>query len=531
MIRLLLLAVSICQAASFVAPLGRRRSATVISLRYSDRRERDEDEPQNYYDDFADYSSPSSSQPPSLSSRRSASPPTVPEDVFARSLERRRADVQRKDEALLVNWGTGVAKTYGAFTINERFYEQQNSPEQQREQTQLPFDWVRRLDLGAYPRVACGSAHGGLFVADLEAKKLVAEAPNAHSSASNGGVDSLDEKLKNLIYGAYDGGGPLSIAMHGTSIVASSGREGGVKLHKVMLSDAGKTELLYVGDVPSLQRPLPGVRPTLITCMKFDSAGRLYLGGQDGLLRVVTFPETFNGNVMEVRVLSAWSSVKSTECTSAILGLDLSEDLDLVATAHANGNACLHTVSDERSMEGRSGGCCGSLIASWNPFTFSSSRRPEFHARSVAFASAGTLAEGNLTHSLVVGGGNGEIYTQEISREGLASAVSSAADDEEGGVQSHQQPVLKSSTIQQIQPSHQGPVLSLATRPGGILVSAGHDGMIRVTKLWPTPTALYGLGGYKVWIGSVCVDDDGRRLVSDGRDDLVVMHDFGGNDE
>mmetsp|Transcript_28624 Transcript_28624/g.64599 ORF Transcript_28624/g.64599 Transcript_28624/m.64599 type:complete len:296 (-) Transcript_28624:1013-1900(-) len=223
MIRLLLLAVSICQAASFVAPLGRRRSATVISLRYSDRRERDEDEPQNYYDDFADYSSPSSSQPPSLSSRRSASPPTVPEDVFARSLERRRADVQRKDEALLVNWGTGVAKTYGAFTINERFYEQQNSPEQQREQTQLPFDWVRRLDLGAYPRVACGSAHGGLFVADLEAKKLVAEAPNAHSSASNGGVDSLDEKLKNLIYGAYDGGGPLSIAMHGTSIVASSG--------------------------------------------------------------------------------------------------------------------------------------------------------------------------------------------------------------------------------------------------------------------------------------------------------------------
>jgi len=297
-----------------------------------------------------------------------------------------------------------------------------------------------------------------------------------------------------------------------------------------MLSDAGKTELLYVGDVPSLQRPLPGVRPTLITCMKFDSAGRLYLGGQDGLLRVVTFPETFNGNVMEVRVLSAWSSVKSTESTSAILGLDISEDLDLVATAHANGNACLHTVSDGSTLERKRGGGCGSLVASWNPFTFSSSRRPEFHARSVAFASAGTLAEGNLTHSLVVGGGNGEIYTQEISREGLASAVSD--DDDEGERESQQQPILKPSTIQQVQPSHLGPVISLATRPGGILASVGHDGMIRVTKLWPTPTALYGLGGYKVWVGSVCIDDDGRRLVSDGRDDLVVMHDFGdGSDE
>ena len=189
MIRFLLLAAAICQAASFASPRGRESSA-VISLRYSASERDEQDEPQNYYDDFADagYSSTSSSQPPSLSSsRRSASLPTVPEDVFARSLERRRADVRRRDEALLENWGTGVAKTYGAFTINERFYEQQNSPERQREQKQLAFDWVRRLDLGAYPRVACGSAYGGLFVADLEAKRLVAEAPNAHSSASNGG--------------------------------------------------------------------------------------------------------------------------------------------------------------------------------------------------------------------------------------------------------------------------------------------------------------------------------------------------------
>lgn len=37
---------------------------------------------------------------------------------------------------------------------------------------------------------------------------------------------------------------------------------------------------------------------------------------------------------------------------------------------------------------------------------------------------------------------------------------------------------------------------------------------------------LYGIGGLKVWAGSVCIDSEGRRLVSDGFDDAVVVHDF-----
>ena len=36
--------------------------------------------------------------------------------------------------------------------------------------------------------------------------------------------------------------------------------------------------------------------------------------------------------------------------------------------------------------------------------------------------------------------------------------------------------------------------------------------------------ALFGLGGYKVWLGSVWTD--GRRIISDGRDNAVVVHDF-----
>ena len=43
------------------------------------------------------------------------------------------------------------------------------------------------------------------------------------------------------------------------------------------------------------------------------------------------------------------------------------------------------------------------------------------------------------------------------------------------------------------------------------------------------PVCLYGLGGYKVWLGSVW--SDGRRIVSDGRDNAIVTHDFSGEAE
>ena len=65
-------------------------------------------------------------------------------------------------------------------------------------------------------------------------------------------------------------------------------------------------------------------------------------------------------------------------------------------------------------------------------------------------------------------------------------------------------------------------------------MSVGHDGMLRMTqtfiglpkvKITP-PKVLYALGGYKAWIGSVCVDDEGKRLISDGMDDAVIVHDF-----
>ena len=69
----------------------------------------------------------------------------------------------------------GLAKTFAVFTMNEQFYKQQRDQQQQKsqhsnsgsgasslQQEELPFDWVRRIIIGAYPRVACDSAYGSI---------------------------------------------------------------------------------------------------------------------------------------------------------------------------------------------------------------------------------------------------------------------------------------------------------------------------------------------------------------------------------
>ena len=70
-----------------------------------------------------------------------------------------------------------------------------------------------------------------------------------------------------------------------------------------------------------------------------------------------------------------------------------------------------------------------------------------------------------------------------------------------------------------------------AAIPGVGFISGAHDGTLRIWSLakGEEPQVLYGLGGYKVWLGSVCTD--GRRLVSDGSDNSVVVHDFGAEPE
>lgn len=87
----------------------------------------------------------------------------------------------------------------------------------------------------------------------------------------------------------------------------------------------------------------------------------------------------------------------------------------------------------------------------------------------------------------------------------------------------------KSEKEEKLLPCHQGPVVSMTQRKG-ILATAGQDSTVRIWDIGPRsdgqpPRCLFAFNGYKVWIGSV--DCDEQRLISDGSDNTIIMHDFG----
>jgi hypothetical protein len=471
--------------------------------------------------------------------------------------------------------GTTTSSRIG-FTINESFYNNNTSK----------FDWVRRLCIGTYPHVVCGSASGAIYIANVEEGKLLASASCAHyPSSCNNDEDDDDDILKGddnfallrLLYGDYDGGGVLAVAMTSSSspvhsgrsvltanrsadLIASAGREGGVKLHEwVRWSD----KLKYIGSVPmcSDDDDDNDDNSVIITSLKFDSVGRLYAGGGDGHLRVINFDNNNSDEEVGMRTTlippshekpSASSSISSlwqwkrgeltsTKYLSPILSMDIAETLNLIATAHANGDVCVYSLhngvderggSDSYSRDDYNNNAL-TLLGVWNPFADTNDAS---HARSVTFVSGGRERGDNdvdddkndeyPSWSIVVGGGNGQMWVQELHPSYYAN---------DGTTTTSTTPLFLENTMQQIKPPHNGPVVALASRSGGVLVSAGHDGVLRISQISasrinpervPPPKALYGLGGYKVWIGNICIDDEGKRLLSDGRDDVVVIHDF-----
>eukprot|EP00585_Thalassiosira_rotula_P003378 CAMPEP_0196141770 /NCGR_PEP_ID=MMETSP0910-20130528/10492_1 /TAXON_ID=49265 /ORGANISM="Thalassiosira rotula, Strain GSO102" /LENGTH=263 /DNA_ID=CAMNT_0041402981 /DNA_START=118 /DNA_END=905 /DNA_ORIENTATION=- len=193
---------------------------------------------ENFYNDFeedrVEYT-------PSPSNKPQRSISAAPDPSLFQSLQQRQHQLEQSSRKLLQRWMTGSSvKSFPAFTLNEQFYKERQEEQEQvikygtslgwyggsgspREE-ELPFDWVRRLCIGTYPRVACGSAHGSIFVADVESRTLLGAARGVHSSRhKEGSVDGLDERLRRQLYGEYDGGGVLAVAMYGTSVVASSG--------------------------------------------------------------------------------------------------------------------------------------------------------------------------------------------------------------------------------------------------------------------------------------------------------------------
>jgi hypothetical protein len=170
-----------------------------------------------------------------------------------------------------------------------------------------------------------------------------------------------------------------------------------------------------------------------------------------------------------------------------------------------------------------------SLVAEWAP------HRAHVRVRSVCVSHGAVFtggSDGTVTRRWVSGPPpNANAAARTAAEDARASA---AVDEKEARP-------LFGSAAEALLPPHGGAVVALCARGGGLLVSGAHDGTLRVWDAAASgaglggpgdaaslPRCLYGFGGYKVWLGSVATD--GRRLVADGSDNKVLVHDFSSTD-
>lgn len=383
-------------------------------------------------------------------------------------------------------------------------------------------NWVRRLAL-EWPRAIVGTAQGALLLADLSTGEVVAKASRAHPDYV--ATPECERDMRRL-FGEFDGGGILALELRGPTVV-SAGRDGGAKMWRLArLSPDGPEELLPVAELHTAETDSPSSTVSAIAITggteavdsgEASAAGEaIWVGSLDGFARrfEVRAPASSVADATE----SAVDCTATIEAAGPVLSMAVCEEAGLLALGISDGSVQLFTLTDGKP--------CG---ASWRPLGFDGSRGVRGEGtRSLAFV---CFPGGQF--ALVAGGTEGAMHAR------LAWPVrGDAPDDDDTAAAAFRQDAPGT----QLRPSHNGRVVALTPLPTNermgntlvsepLLVSGAHDGTLRVWEMElvdgvPVVGArcLYGLGGFKVWLGSVATD--GVRLVSDGKDNAIVVHDF-----
>ena len=192
-------------------------------------------------------------------------------------------------------------------------------------------DYIRRVGMETYPIAVCGGARGGVYVINLENKIVLGKAEGVHisqveepsrsssSSSSTSNHATMAKEAMEKLYGKLDGGGVVSVAIHG-DIIASSGREGGVRLWKLNhpSTTVHTTTTSNDDDLDKEQRnameninnnnnnhlvpmgTIPGLDHTIVTCLKFDSMNRLWTACFDGTVRAYNLVECIDATTTTI---------------------------------------------------------------------------------------------------------------------------------------------------------------------------------------------------------------------------------------
>jgi WD40 repeat protein len=419
-----------------------------------------------------------------------------------------------------------------------------------------------------------------LYLADLEAAANNSNEPmgpmdslkHVHASHLEESVDvnetppHLNEALE-VLYGNYDGGGVMAIAVK-KDFVVSSGREGGVHVCSIVGSD----EDVYKGSrggrssqTKLMLQPLGRLRgledgssfPPLITSLAFDNLGTLWVAGYDGILRGYDYEQTDADD--QPLMLRQKHADHKVNVNSPIISVSIQDEIGCGVLTTVSKGIVLFSLED------------GHILAEWNPYA--SSKRGEF-ARSAMIVQTDEpqpLPNKNENNgssnggyeqlilpsshwSVVVGGSKGTLYQRRLgihSHTGFISEHRPLMDNIDDGTEDPRR-------IERIRPNHLGPIVAMASPYPGLLITGSHDGTMRVwdcslykndddddededdhddydietittsvrrkLKSNKRPRVLYALSGYKVWLGSIFAND--RKLVSDGADNSIIVHSY-----
>lgn len=337
-------------------------------------------------------------------------------------------------------------------------------------------DWVRRLDV-QYPLAACGTSVGAIYLAHLETGEILAEGVRSLEDEPED-IEYLDKALVHM-FGEHDGGGTIAIAFN-EDLICEANRDGGVHFWRL---DAGSNRLVYQGSLKVLEN-------TLVTDLKLDEEF-LWIASADGKLQA--FPlDSDLPLALQTTPEMEW------QFRSMVMSLSLTPDINCGVVTTIEGTVELICLEDD----GRS------LCSFYPPYDDDDEDYTTTHALAAQLVAHEENEDGIVPYSIAVGGNDGSLVLQPIQL------------DEDGEVDEFR-PFMGS--LRRFKPRHKGPVKCLANPIPGILISASHDGSMRV---WDVEQAhcLYQFVGYKVWLGSLWTD--GKRIVSDGSDNTVIVHDF-----
>jgi WD40 repeat protein len=384
-------------------------------------------------------------------------------------------------------------------------------------------DWVRRMDV-QYPLIACGSSQGDVYIAHLETGDILAstafttDVKSTADESSSNVMGDVERELKRLqkqalgesvsstpkglettlrdLFGSFDGGGTLAIAFD-DNLVAIANREGSVDILRL-----NEQQLIRQGTL----KPLEGI---IVTCLELDD-DYLWVGTAGGRVQAYDL----HGSLplaLQTEPELEW------EFSASILSLSLSPELGYAVLTTSTGGVELINMEDDD----------GPIASFYPPFDSGSRRSARALALSAAIIEREVLSNEDdddddddeqdaddiplelpdLQYSIACGGNDGSIWVQPLHMT-------------EDGEIDEDQPF--SEELYQLG-SHMGAVKCLVCPIPGLLVSGGLDGSMRIWDVQERES-LYQFVGYKVWLGSLWTD--GSRLISDGSDNSIVVHDF-----